>query len=181
MQQHLIETSAGRLQPLQIAWNTREGHWFHLLPNEKATPGDVLHWSGRYQTANTMCIGCHTTGFDKRDDATACSGQPGIGELQYSRGLLLAEQQRLPDAADALNTAAKLLPQRARAFYNLGLARQQLGQPKAAEAALRRARELAPTDPAIAYALVVFYAQQGRRADALREAEALQQLQPGNP
>jgi predicted CXXCH cytochrome family protein len=106
--------------------------------------------------------------------------QPGIGELQYSLGLLLAEQQRLPEAADALGQAAKLMPQRARAHYNLGLARQQLGQPKPAEAALRKARELEPTDPAIAYALAVFYAQQGRRADALREAEALQQLQPGN-
>ncbi len=107
--------------------------------------------------------------------------QPGIGELQYSLGLLLAEQQRLPEAADALEQAAKLLPQRARAHYNLGLARQQLGQAKPAEAALRKARELDPADPSIAYALAVFYAQQGRRADALREAEALQQLQPGNP
>ncbi len=106
--------------------------------------------------------------------------QPGIGELQYSLGLLLAEQQRLPEAADALEKAAKLLPQRARAQYNLGLARQQLGQAKAAEAALRKARGLAPGDPAITYALAVFYAQQGRRAEALREAEALQQLQPGN-
>ena len=32
----------------------------------------------------------------------------GIGELQYSLGLLLAEQQRLPEAADALDKAAKL-------------------------------------------------------------------------
>ena len=107
--------------------------------------------------------------------------QPGIGELQYSLGLLLAEQQRLSEAADALDKAAKLLPQRARAHYNLGLARQQLGQPKPAEAALRRARELDPGDPAFGYALAVFYAQQGRRADALREAEALQTLLPGDP
>ena len=71
LQQYLIETEGGRLQPLQIAWNTRERKWFHLLPHEKAPPGDVLHWSGRYQTANTMCIGCHTTGFDKRYDALA--------------------------------------------------------------------------------------------------------------
>ena len=71
LQQYLIETEGGRLQPLQIAWNTREGKWFHLLPHEKAPPGDVLHWSGRYQTANTMCIACHTTGFDKRYDAQA--------------------------------------------------------------------------------------------------------------
>ncbi|HYN61452.1 MAG TPA: cytochrome c3 family protein, partial [Rubrivivax sp.] len=71
LQQYLIETQGGRLQPLQIAWNTREKKWFHLLPNEKAPPGDVLHWSGRYQTGNTMCISCHTTGFEKRFDAQA--------------------------------------------------------------------------------------------------------------
>ena len=71
LQQYLIELADGRLQPLQIAWNTQTRQWFHLLPNEKAPPGDVLHWSGRYQTANTMCIGCHTTGFDKRYDAAA--------------------------------------------------------------------------------------------------------------
>ncbi len=69
LQQYLIDTGQGRLQPLQIAWNTRDGKWFHLLPNEKAPPGDVLHWTGRYQTANTMCITCHTTGFEKRYDA----------------------------------------------------------------------------------------------------------------
>lgn len=107
--------------------------------------------------------------------------QPGIGELQYSLGLLLAEQQRLPEAAAALEQAAKLLPQRARVHFNLGLARQTLGQPKPAEAALRKARELDPNDPAYAYALAVFYAQHGRRADALREAQALMQLQPGSP
>jgi len=71
LQQYLIDTGQGRLQPLQIAWNTREGRWFHLLPSEKAPPGDVLHWTGRYQTANTMCITCHTTGFEKRYEAQA--------------------------------------------------------------------------------------------------------------
>lgn len=71
LQQYLIETDGGRLQPLQIAWNTQTHKWFHLLPHEKAPPGDVLHWTGRYQTANTMCIACHTTGFDKRYDAAA--------------------------------------------------------------------------------------------------------------
>ena len=63
----------GRLQPLQIAWDSERKRWFHLLPNEKAPPGDVLHWTGRYQTANTMCISCHTTGFEKRYDAATDS------------------------------------------------------------------------------------------------------------
>lgn len=69
LQQYLIELPGGRLQPLQIAWDTTRARWFHLLPNEKAPAGDVLHWTGRYQTANTMCIGCHTTGFEKNYDA----------------------------------------------------------------------------------------------------------------
>ncbi len=71
LQQYLIETTDGRLQPLTIAWDTRNKRWFHLFPNEVTPPGDVLHWTGRYQTANTMCISCHTTAFEKRYDAEA--------------------------------------------------------------------------------------------------------------
>jgi predicted CXXCH cytochrome family protein len=69
LQQYLIAMPGGRLQPLQIAWDAPRKRWFHLLPHEKAPAGDVLHWTGRYQTANTMCIACHTTGFEKRFDA----------------------------------------------------------------------------------------------------------------
>ena len=100
LQQYLIAMPGGRLQPLQIAWDSPARKWFHLLPNEKATPGDVLHWTGRYQTANTMCITCHTTGFEKRYDAQAdsfasrwsepnvscqsCHG-PGARHVQWAR------------------------------------------------------------------------------------------------
>jgi predicted CXXCH cytochrome family protein len=73
LQQYLIALPGGRLQPLQIAWDSPGKKWFHLLPNEKAPAGDVLHWTGRYQTANTMCIACHTTGFEKRYDAASDS------------------------------------------------------------------------------------------------------------
>ena len=73
LQQYLIAMPGGRLQPLQVAWDTRAKRWFHLLPNEKAPAGDVLHWTGRYQTANTMCISCHTTGFEKHYDASTDS------------------------------------------------------------------------------------------------------------
>lgn len=71
LQQYLIEMPGGRLQPLQIAWDIPGKKWFHLLPNEKTPAGDVLHWTGRYQTANTMCIACHTTGYEKRYDANS--------------------------------------------------------------------------------------------------------------
>ncbi len=68
LQQYLIAMPGGRLQPLQIAWDTRARRWFHLRPDERAPAGDVLHWTGRYQTANTQCLACHTTGFEKRYD-----------------------------------------------------------------------------------------------------------------
>ena len=71
LQQVLIETDRGRLQPLTIAWDVHKKRWFHLYPHEKAPPGDVMHWTGNYQTANTMCIACHTTGYEKRYDAAA--------------------------------------------------------------------------------------------------------------
>jgi tetratricopeptide (TPR) repeat protein len=69
LQQYLIAMPGGCLQALQIAWDLERKRWFHLLPKENAPPGDVIHWTGRYQTANTMCISCHTTGFEKRYDA----------------------------------------------------------------------------------------------------------------
>jgi predicted CXXCH cytochrome family protein len=71
LQQYLLATPGGRLQPLSVAWDGPKRRWFHLLPDEKTPPGDVLHWTGRYQTANTMCLVCHTTNFEKRYDAKA--------------------------------------------------------------------------------------------------------------
>lgn len=100
LQQYLIAMPGGRLQPLQVAWNTEQKRWFQLQPDEKAPPGDVLHWTGRYQTANTMCITCHTTGFRKNYDPVtdtfsskwaepnvscqACHG-PGEKHLQWAQ------------------------------------------------------------------------------------------------
>jgi predicted CXXCH cytochrome family protein len=66
LQQYLIAMPGGRLQPLQVAWDREKRRWFRLLPGEQTPPGDVLHWTGRYQTANTMCLSCHTTGYEKR-------------------------------------------------------------------------------------------------------------------
>lgn len=68
LQQYLVEMPGGRLQPLNLAWDGPQKRWFDLLPNEKTPPGDVLHWTGRYQTANTMCLVCHVTRFEKGYD-----------------------------------------------------------------------------------------------------------------
>ena len=112
LQQYLIAQPGGRLQPLQIAWDSERQRWFHLLPNEKAPPGDVLHWTGRYQTANTMCITCHTTGFEKRFDAAtdsfdsrwkehnvSCQSCHGPGERHVRWAQLKKDGQPAPEAA----------------------------------------------------------------------------------
>jgi predicted CXXCH cytochrome family protein len=106
---------------------------------------------------------------------------PDQGELHYSLGLLLAEEGRLEEAADTLGRAAALLPDRARTHYNHGLALQHLGRRSEARAALRQARQIDPRDPAIAYALVVFYVQQGQWEQALPHARDLMALAPGAP
>ena len=113
LQQVLIETDGGRLQPLTIAWDTQKKRWFHLYPHEKAPPGDVMHWTGRYQTGNTMCIACHTTGYEKRYDAKAdrfdtrwkepnvsCQSCHGAGERH------VAWAQKVGAAASAPGAAA---------------------------------------------------------------------------
>lgn len=100
LQQYLVEMPGGRLQPLSVAWDGPKKRWFHLLPDEETPPGDILHWTGRYQTANTMCLVCHTTRFEKRYDAAtdtfssrwaepnvscqACHG-PGERHVQWER------------------------------------------------------------------------------------------------
>jgi tetratricopeptide (TPR) repeat protein len=109
LQQYLIALPGGRLQPLQIAWDTRAKRWCRLLPTEKAPAGDVLHWTGRYQTANTMCIACHTTGFEKRYDAASdnfastwkepnvsCQSCHGPGERHARWARLKADGQTPP-------------------------------------------------------------------------------------
>ena len=84
LQQYLIEMPGGRLQALQIAWDDQKKQWYHLRPNEKTPPGDVLHWTGRYQTANTMCIVCHTTGYERRYDAATDSFDSKWKEINVS-------------------------------------------------------------------------------------------------
>jgi predicted CXXCH cytochrome family protein len=84
LQQYLIELPGGRLQALTVAWDVKAGRWFQLQPEENAPPGDWLHWTGRGQNANTMCIGCHTTGFEKRYDAASDTFSSRWSEINVS-------------------------------------------------------------------------------------------------
>jgi len=76
LQQYLIEFPGGRLQALQICWDTRPAEqggqrWFHLYPKEEIPPGDVLHWTRRHFNWNFMCADCHSTNLAKNYDPDA--------------------------------------------------------------------------------------------------------------
>ncbi len=65
LQQYLIELPGGRLQVLDIAWDSRDEAWFPLFPDHHAAPGDGLHWSGPYKSWQAQCAVCHQTGLVK--------------------------------------------------------------------------------------------------------------------
>jgi tetratricopeptide (TPR) repeat protein len=110
LQQYLIALPDGRLQALQIAWDTQRSRWFPLQAGDTAPAGDPLHWTGRYQTANTMCLSCHTTGFEKRYDAAAdafasrwaesnvsCQSCHGPGERHLNWAQTKQQGRKTPD------------------------------------------------------------------------------------
>jgi len=73
LQQYMIKFPKGRVQVLDIAWDSRtknEGgqRWFHLHPDDNITAGDVLHWTGPNLNWNFMCADCHSTNLQKNYD-----------------------------------------------------------------------------------------------------------------
>jgi Tfp pilus assembly protein PilF len=90
----------------------------------------------------------------------------GLNEVHYSLGLLLAEMQRYPEAADHLERAAEGMPTYARVHYNLGQILDFLGQVHRAREALERAYALEPQHPDYLKALIQSHVQH-QRLDAL--------------
>ena len=89
LQQYLLRFPRGRLQALDIAWDTRpaaEGgqRWFHLRPEQRIEPGDPLHWTGLAQSWNAMCAECHSTNLVERYDPEMDRYAPTWSELDVS-------------------------------------------------------------------------------------------------
>jgi hypothetical protein len=89
LQQYLIRFPGGRLQALNVCWDTRPKEqggqrWFHLYPDEDVRHDDVLHWTGPYQNWNYMCADCHSTEVSKGFDAASDTFQTTWKELDVS-------------------------------------------------------------------------------------------------
>ncbi len=61
LQQYLIDLGGGRLQALDIAWDTKKREWFWLGEGSGAKPGSTFHWTGPFYRWNRTCIDCHST------------------------------------------------------------------------------------------------------------------------
>jgi predicted CXXCH cytochrome family protein len=61
LQQYLIGIGGGRLQALDIAWDTNKREWFWLGAGKSAKPGSTYHWTGPFYRWNRTCIDCHST------------------------------------------------------------------------------------------------------------------------
>lgn len=83
LQQYLIAFDDGRMQALNIVWDSRpetQGgqRWVHLYsnPEDHADPvdhEDLVHWTGALQNWNSRCAVCHSTGLQKNYSSTANS------------------------------------------------------------------------------------------------------------
>ncbi|MDX1617804.1 MAG: tetratricopeptide repeat protein [Balneolaceae bacterium] len=73
LQQYLVDFGKGKLQALNIAWNTEREKWFALNPEQEIRHGDWLHWTGGAMNWNTMCADCHSTNLRKNYIAEADS------------------------------------------------------------------------------------------------------------
>lgn len=70
LQQYLIPFEDGRLQALNIAWDSRPvaaggQRWIHLYPGDPVTFEDRVHWTGSFMNWNSRCAVCHSTGLEK--------------------------------------------------------------------------------------------------------------------
>ena len=106
---------------------------------------------------------------------------PDEGELHYSLGLLLAEEQRLDEAAESLGRASALIPDRVRVAYNHGLALETLGRLAAAETAFLEASRRSARDPDVLLALARILLRQGDLERAQEYARQLIAVDPGSP
>jgi predicted CXXCH cytochrome family protein len=61
LQQYLIELPGGKLQALDIAWDTERKSWFWLGEGPRAAPGSTFHWTGAFYRWNRTCADCHST------------------------------------------------------------------------------------------------------------------------
>ena len=76
LQQYLVETQQGRIQALNVAWDSRplsieDGtgqRWFDLQALQDVSLASPLHWQRHLMNWNARCADCHSTNIQKNYD-----------------------------------------------------------------------------------------------------------------
>ena len=110
---------------------------------------------------------------------TALKLDPGLGEGYAVRGALCEEAGDIACAEENYRRATELAPNFSTAWQWYGeLAAVQLGQPARSLELLRRARELDPLSPVVRTEYATALAENGDRAGAMREVDAVLRDKP---
>ncbi|MEW8331603.1 MAG: multiheme c-type cytochrome, partial [Candidatus Thiodiazotropha sp.] len=103
LQQYLLDIGDGRLQALDIAWDTVNKSWYHLYPNQNTSAGNGMHWTGSYKNWNSRCAECHATDFRKnydplKDSYNSQQAEIGVGcEACHGPGEAHIEWAKIPE------------------------------------------------------------------------------------
>ncbi len=89
LQQYLVKIGDGKLQALNVAWDSRpkdQGgqRWFHLHPDEDITPEHPFHWSNHLANWNSRCADCHSTNLNKNYNSASASYSSTFSEINVS-------------------------------------------------------------------------------------------------
>ena len=89
LQQYLVPFDDGRLQALNIVWDSRPGaeggqRWVHLYPGDPVTHADRVHWTGAFQNWNSRCAVCHSTDLQKNYSGAANSYKTTWAEINVA-------------------------------------------------------------------------------------------------
>jgi predicted CXXCH cytochrome family protein len=110
----------------------------------------------------------------------ALARAPREAALHHSLGLALARQKRTSEATVELAKAAQLAPDSARYAYVYAVALHSAGKVPQAIAVLEQANKRFSADQEVVLALVAFERDRGNRVAALKWAEELVALAPGD-
>jgi predicted CXXCH cytochrome family protein len=94
LQQYLVPFDDGRLQALNIVWDSRPEvaggqRWVHLYPATEDPSGavdheDLVHWTGAFQNWNSRCAVCHSTGLNKNYTSSTNSYKTAWEEINVA-------------------------------------------------------------------------------------------------
>lgn len=89
LEQFLIPFPDGRLQALDIAWDSRPAdqggrRWFSLHPDQAVPANDLFHWTALLHNWNFMCAECHSTNLQRRYDPSTNQYRTTWSEIDVS-------------------------------------------------------------------------------------------------